>query len=89
MSSEDSVAGAEQGPELTMQERCPELVIHPSIPELCGPRTGPFDISPVTVECTRTSLTDHFTRLTSKWPGGVECGTGETECLPWVCESCD
>jgi hypothetical protein len=89
MSGSESIASTEQELEFTAQERCPDLVVHQSIPKFCGPQDGPFDISPVTVQCTRTCVTDRFMRFTPTWPGGVECGTGETECSPWQCEPCD
>lgn len=83
----ESVASAEQ--ELTALERCPDLVAHLSMPKFCGPLDGPFDRSPVIVQCTSTCVTDRFLRLTSTGPGAAECGTGETECTPWECPSCD
>lgn len=85
----ESVASTEQELEFTKQERCPDLVVHLSKPKLCGPQDGPFDISPVVVQCSRTCVTDRFMQFTSTWPGGVECGTGETECTPWVCPPCE
>jgi hypothetical protein len=89
MSGGESVTSTEQELEFTKQERCPDLVVHLSKPKLCGPQVGPFDISPVVVQCTRTCVTDRFMQFTPTWPGGIECGTGETECTPWECESCD
>jgi hypothetical protein len=87
MSDSETVASTEQG--LTAQERCPDLVVDQSIPKFCGPQNGPFDISPVVVQCTRTCVTDRFIQFNSTWPGGTTCGTGQTECTEWVCEPCD
>ena len=85
----ESAASTEQELTLTAQERCPDLVVYQSKPKFCDAQNGPFDISPVKVECTRTCVTDRFMQFTSTLPGGVECGTGETECSPWECESCE
>src|SRR5688500_14503147 len=80
MNGSESVASAEQELELTAQQRCPDLVVHQSVPKFCGPQDGPYDISPVIVQCTRTCVTDRFMQFTPTWPGGVECGAGESDC---------
>jgi hypothetical protein len=85
----EAVASTEQELEFTAQERCPDLVVYLAKPKLCGPQDGPFDISPVRVQCTRTCVTDRFMQFTPAWPGGVECGSGATECTPWECEPCE
>lgn len=74
----------------TQQQICQDLVVHLLQKKFCGFQEGPFDVSPVFVNCTRTCVTDRYIVLQPSYPGaGWTCETGETTCTPWVCPPCD
>jgi hypothetical protein len=69
---------------ITAVPLCGPLVVTELQQKFCGPQTGPFDTSPVLVECTRTCTTTRHMNLLTR-----ECVSDETTCTGWVCPPCD
>ena len=71
---------------------CQDLVVDIVTIKFCDFQTGPYDTSPITVQCHQTCVTERhlgFKPPTPGNPGGLTCVSGETDCGAVVCPSCD
>ncbi|MBL9022002.1 MAG: hypothetical protein JNL21_07360 [Myxococcales bacterium] len=73
---------------LTATPMCADLVVHQKQQKFCGPQDGPFDLSPVVVQCSRTCVTERHISFNGP-SGDIECVVDGTDCTAWDCPSCD
>lgn len=86
MIDEEEVQTSGQAITLTPEPFCQDLVLQQMKLVFCGPQVGPYDTSPVSVQCTRECVTHRHLVFS---PSGATCTATSTECDPWYCPPCD
>lgn len=86
--AEENVSSAEQSIELQPLQ-CNDLTLVMQKQEFCDWQTGPYDTSPIMIDCTKTCVTERHWGMIPGNPPKFGCVSGTTTCGGWVCESCN